>query len=212
MSDQDATIFILAGGFMKKTPDGGRAFYRAIVGERKTANVLICCFALPSDEWDSAFDDDRRSFSMFNEEVVLFFEKASPEGFIDQLSWADIVVFRGGSTQNLITSLRKIPGWETKLSGKTIVGSSAGAYMLCARYVATNAEAQLAPGLGILPALIATHYRSTFIHNGDTVASHSFWETVDALMESEAAGRIIVTLKEGEFLVLTEKDLKRPSE
>jgi hypothetical protein len=76
--------------------------------------------------------------------------------------------------------------------------------MLSSNYVVTDATPQLAQGLGLLPIVIATHYRSTFIHNGDVDKSQIFWDDVDDLMKSNANGRNVVTLKEGSFIILSE--------
>ncbi|MDR2337491.1 MAG: Type 1 glutamine amidotransferase-like domain-containing protein [Deltaproteobacteria bacterium] len=189
---------------MKKTPDNGSAFYRAIIGDRKTANVLICCFAMPFDKWQTGFEDDKRQITLFNDRVSLFFDNADLNNFIKQVAWANVIVFRGGSTKDLINRLAKVNGWQVNLSGKTIVGSSAGAYMLSSNYVVTDVTPQLAQGLGLLPIVIATHYRSTFIHNGDVDKSQIFWDDVDDLMKSNADGRNVVTLKEGSFIILSE--------
>lgn len=206
MNKAHTITYVLGGGFMKKAPDTGRAFYRTIIGVRKTANVLICCFALPRDRWELRFDDEKNQILKFNDGSTLAFQNADPDRFIEQVAWADVVVFRGGSTKNLIDRLTKVENWQTNLAGKTIVGSSAGACMLSSIYVVTDAVPQLAPGLGLLPVVIATHYRSTFIHGEDVNKSEVFWDKVDSLMETLANERDVVTLVEGAFLTLSRTD------
>lgn len=207
MSNADTITYVLGGGFMKKTPDEGYAFYRAIIGDRKTANVLICCFAMPYDQWQTGYDEDRNKILSNNKEASLSFQNANLENFVDQVAWADVIVFRGGSTYDLMDNLKKVQGWQNHLAGKTIVGSSAGAYMLSSSYVVTDTTPQLAPGLGLLSIVIATHYRSTFIHNGDTDKSHAFWDDVDNLMRTHANGREVITLREGDFITLSSTNL-----
>ncbi len=207
MSNANTTMYVLGGGFMKKTPDEGYAFYRAMLGDRKTANVLICCFAMPLDQWETGYDEDRNKILTTNNEASLSFQNANLDNFVDQVTWADVIVFRGGSTNDLIDNLKKVQGWQNDLTGKTIVGSSAGAYMLSSSYVMTDTTPQLAPGLGLLPIVIATHYRSTFIHNGDIDKSQTFWDNVDYLMRTQANGRDVIVLKEGEFITLPSANL-----
>lgn len=206
MGNENTTIYVLGGGFMKKTSDGGQAFFRAIIGNRNTANVLICCFAMPHDQWQKGYDDDKDKILSVNRGATLSFQNANLDDFLSQVSWADVIIFRGGSTNDLIDNLSKVNGWQNNLSGKTIVGSSAGAYMLASSYVVTDATPQLASGLGLLPIVIVTHYRSTFIHNGDADKSWVFWDKVDDLMNAQAEGRDVITLKEGDFTTLSRVD------
>lgn len=203
MSKADTITYILGGGFMKKASDGGQAFFRAIIGDRKTANVLICCFAMLHDQWQKGYDDVKDKILSVNQDVALSFQNANLDDFLSQVTWADVIVFRGGSTKDLIDNLIKVHGFQNDLSGKTIVGSSAGAYMLASSYVVADTTPQLASGFGLLPIVIATHYRSTFIHDGDTDKSRVFWDKVDDLMNAQADGRDVITLKEGDFITLS---------
>ena len=207
MSNADTITYILGGGFMKKASDGGQAFFRTIIGNRNTANVLICCFAMPHDQWQKGYDDDKDKILSVNRDSTLSFQNANLDNFLSQVSWADVIVFRGGSTKDLIDNLCRVHGWQNDLSGKTIVGSSAGAYMLASSYVVTDTTPQLASGLGLLPIVIATHYRSTFIHDGDSDKSRVFWDKVDDLMYAQADGRDVIALKEGDFTTLTRVNL-----
>ena len=206
MSNAKTISYVLGGGFMKKAPDGGQAFFRAIIGDRKTANVLICCFAMPHDQWQAGYDDDRNKILSVNDGALLSFQNANLDNFVDQVAWADVIVFRGGSIKDLIDRLKKVQDWQDNLIGKTIVGSSAGAYMLSSSYVVTDTTLQLAPGLGLLPIVIVTHYRSTFIHDGDIDKSQAFWDDVDSLMRVHAKGRDVIALKEGDFITLSSTD------
>jgi len=203
MINTNTTSYVLGGGFMKKAPDGGQAFFRAIIGDRKTANVLICCFAMSPDQWQKSYDDDRNNILSANDGLSLSFQNANLDDFLSQVVWADVIVFRGGSAKDLIDNIKKVQGWQNNISGKTVVGSSAGAYMLASSYVVTDKTPQLTSGLGLLPIVIATHYRSTFIHDGDVDKSQVFWNKVDDLMNTHANGRDVITLKEGEFITLS---------
>ena len=203
MNSLNVTRYILSGGFITKASDRGRAFYRAIIGDQiRNAKVLICCFALPRENWVAAFDDEKGRFQLFNGALTMHFQNADPSRFADQVAWADVIVFRGGSTKSLMDGLSDILGWQKNLSGKTVVGSSAGAHMLSSSYLVTDAGPQLATGLGLLPVVIATHYQSTFIHDGDIDKSRVFWDKVDSLLKSKAGGKDVLALKEGDFQIV----------
>ncbi|EKD44164.1 MAG: hypothetical protein ACD_71C00222G0023 [uncultured bacterium (gcode 4)] len=204
INNKHTNTYILGGGYMKNVPDKGAAFYQAIIGNRTTANVLICCFAMSPDKWQEGFETDRDLITMFNGDTTLSFKCADMDSFTDQIDWADIIIFRGGSSQELIARLNNIQDWREHISHKTVVGASAGVYMLSSYYVVTDSMPRLTEGLGLLPIVVAAHYRSTFIHDGDINKSRIFWDEVDELMESQSEGRDIIKLREGEFLLYSE--------
>lgn len=203
MKKINKTKYILGGGFMKKAVDEGQKYYRAIVeGQPQETNILICCFALSHDKWDTAFVDEKDSIQFFNDKVLINFQNADPNRFVSQVLWANVIVFRGGSTKNLMELLSNMPNWHVNLAGKTIVGSSAGACMISSNYLVTDVTPQFAEGLGLLPIVIATHYRSTFIMKDDINVSCDFWDKVDDLAQLISNGKKVILLKEGSFDVM----------
>jgi len=188
---------------MDKATDGGRAFYQAIIGDKiRNANILVCCFALPRDKWVAKFMNQKDRTQFFNDGKTLNFKNADPCQFIDQVMWANIIMFCGGSTKSLMDILSRMPHWKDNLLGKTVVGSSAGAYILSSRYLVTDSVPQLAAGLGLLPVIIVAHYRSTFIADGDMDKAQAFWNKVDDLLRSNTDTGDMITLKEGQFQVI----------
>ena len=82
--------------------------------------------------------------------------------FIEQLKQADALYVRGGSTPRLLGTLKKYPALEENLNGKTVAGSSAGAYAI-GRYSSFHDDesgGQIREGLGLLPLRVVCHYES----------------------------------------------------
>jgi len=79
------------------------------------------------------------------------------------------------------------------LEGKTVAGSSAGAYAL-ARFGASHDEAEVREGLGLVPIRIVCHYESTELPpNAESVS----------LLKNTAPELELVFLKDFEWKVLS---------
>jgi peptidase E len=89
----------------------------------------------------------------------LNFKIATQEDFLEQLKESDAVLFNGGSTSKLLRILREYPDLNTLVAGKTVAGSSAGAYML-ATLGASHSEEVVREGLGFVPLRVVCHYES----------------------------------------------------
>jgi len=66
---------------------------------------------------------------------------------------------RGGSTAKLLSDLEKTPNLKDLLEGKTIAGSSAGAYAIC-KYSLSNESGEFRDGLGFLNMKCYCHHRN----------------------------------------------------
>jgi len=69
---------------------------------------------------------------------------------------------RGGSTPKLLGVLRKYESLKENLQGKTVAGSSAGAYAI-GKYSAFHDDesgGKVREGLGLLPVRVVCHYQS----------------------------------------------------
>lgn len=67
--------------------------------------------------------------------------------------------FHGGSTNKLLETLRTYPDLKPLLEGKTIAGSSAGAYAI-AQFGASHSEDAVREGLGLAPLRVICHDES----------------------------------------------------
>lgn len=120
--------------------------------------VLLVYFASRSENNDDRIQYDIqkcKEFATTNLNIVV----ATPEAFMDQLTIADAVYLRGGSTEKLLEALRRYPNLKEKMVGKTIAGSSAGAYAL-STYFSSHYEDVAQAGLGIAPVRVVTHFGS----------------------------------------------------
>lgn len=153
------TKYILHGGYTQEDNAENIKFYtECFTDTPKQAQILVVLFAKEdniSEEYYQNFCDILQKFT--NENVQ--FKKADEETFISQARQADIIFFQGGNTNMLLEKLRKYSDLPDTFEGKTIVGSSAGAYAL-STLGASHHEAHTREGLGILPLRVVCHYES----------------------------------------------------
>lgn len=155
------TKYILHGGFTSPKNEWNRTFFEEIARDVPDGGtILLCYFASIEDDnserakQDSAMLEGQSHGKKFN------FLTTTKEGFPAQIEQANAVYFRGGSTEKLLEALRTYPDLKTLLEGKTVAGSSAGAYMLSA-YCAAHSTSEARQGLGILPLRVICHDGST---------------------------------------------------
>ncbi len=101
---------------------------------------------------------------------------------------------RGGETEKLLFELKKHPEFKDAIKGKTIAGSSAGAYAVSRYYHSAN-RGGIHEGLGILPVRMICHYQS------DTL---KFTDDPIALMKEYPDELPLVVLKDFEFQVFNQ--------
>jgi hypothetical protein len=86
---------------------------------------------------------------------------ASREGFLEELERADTVFLNGGVPMRLMDALHSYPDIKKKLQGKTLAGSSSGAYALSTFYYSTSPLPGMYEGFGIAPVRLICHYETT---------------------------------------------------
>jgi len=153
------TKFIFHGGGLSNNTHSNDSFYKELVKEvPENGIVLLVYFASRSEnDEDRIYHDIQRckEFASVNVEVLV----ATQEEFIHQVATASAIYLRGGSTEKLLTALNKYPDLKEKFNGKTIAGSSAGAYAL-STYFSSHYEDIAQEGLSIAPVRVVTHYES----------------------------------------------------
>lgn len=190
-----AVKYILVGGFARKAPDGGRAFCEeCVAGFLEPVKILVCAFAREPERWNETLAKDTLFFKNNIPNVQCNFALATPENFLEQIAWADCIYFRGGQMPLLKKVLSTIPGWQTKLAGKTVVGASVGADLLAAYNYDVDALTTDS-GCGLINAKTITHYQS------DYHAPLIDWDKALAELKSFGKDLPIITLREGEFVV-----------
>lgn len=156
------TKYILHGGFTRKDNESNRAFFSELVRDfPEGGTVLLVYFASePGDDFNLRFNNHKLQITSQAQGKSLHFVLANEEDFITQLQDADAVYFNGGHTPKLLAVLEKYPDLKVLLVGKTVAGSSAGAYALATCGTAHSGE-RVRKGLGLLPLRLVCHYESS---------------------------------------------------
>jgi peptidase E len=190
------TKFILVGGYPHKAPDGGKAFSEELVkGFNQPVRVLDCLFARPRDNWEKAFNQDKDFYTKHLPNIKFIITLADPDKFIEQIENSDAIYIRGGDTRLLMSVLQKTGDWVSKLKGKTLAGSSAGADLI-AKYFYDLDYLEFGKGLGLLPVKTLVHYGS------DYNAPNINWESVYKNLKAYKEDLEILKLPEGGFEVI----------
>lgn len=190
------TKFILLGGYPQKAADKGKSFYEELIeGFDEPVKILLCMFARPEDAWQKTFEGDQVILDQNLPVKKLDLKMASPDEFLEQVKWANVIYFRGGITENLLEELNKQTGWEKLIQGKTVAGTSAGANILGKYYSALDTPS-VKKGLGLLPVKVIVHYKS------DYNAPNIDWDESYQLLQSTGEELPILALGEGQFEVI----------
>tara|TARA_B100000508_G_C11446200_1_gene271478 strand:+ start:717 stop:1328 length:612 start_codon:yes stop_codon:yes gene_type:complete len=197
------TTYILAGGYMSKAPDGGKSFYQSIVGGLNGAVVLLCPFAEEEANWEKACKSYEEKLASANPGVLFTFLRAKPERMVEQIADAHVIIYLGGQSDRLMETLCKIDGWlEADLADKTVVGTSAGAYMLSTDYVKTSDKPEMLHGTSHVACAVVAHYRKPKVIWGVEDPRTDYWNAVDDMLDrSEKSSWPVYRLHEGTFVI-----------
>jgi len=192
------TKYILAGGYIHKAPDGGRAFFEELVRgfeDKRPIKILNCLFAIDEGSWKMKLKENREAFSKYigNFELIL----ADPEKFAEQVKSADVIFLQGGYTKPLVDNLRENSDWIKYLDGKTVAGTSAGGDAI-AKYYSVLKTSRVGDGLGLLPIKFIPHWKSNY--SDDEVRDIDWGAELNKMREYKE-DLPIHTLAEGEFKV-----------
>lgn len=157
------TTYILHGGFTRKDNESNRTFYEEIMRHVPDGGtVLLVYFASHDRDISGKSEEDIRSMKEQSHGKDFQAIIATREGVAEQIAKADAVYLRGGDTQKLIDALRPVSDLAGLLEGKTVAGSSAGAYAIAcySPYHADEPGGKIREGLGLLPLRVACHYES----------------------------------------------------
>ena len=128
---------------------------------------MLVYFAKEADRVEKNRLEDVEQFNKNKGDKTLSFEVATEENFIEQVQNADIVYLHGGATIKLLDTLKQFSDLSAFFSGKTIVGDSAGANVLCAAfYSLKNGPGE---GFGLLLFKIICHYVEESKHKLDDI-------------------------------------------
>ncbi|HVY54534.1 MAG TPA: Type 1 glutamine amidotransferase-like domain-containing protein [Thermodesulfobacteriota bacterium] len=158
------TKYILHGGYTSADNDLNRTFYEEIARDVPDGGMILLCYFASRDADNSGrFREDSERILEQSHGKNFTFLLADEKEFMDQLKESNALYMRGGSTPKLLGTLSKFPSFKENLGGKTIVGSSAGAYAI-GRYSAFHDDesgGKVREGLGLLPLRVICHYQSS---------------------------------------------------
>lgn len=186
--------FILHGGNVSKKCDENDQFFQAFTNIEKDEITILCIYwAREKKKWKKVFERDSKLIKKFagKKKLHLLLINDAKE-FDKEIKKADVVYFGGGEVEPLKKEVTKIKKIREKLEDKIVVGSSAGAFLLCQYYVNSldsQNQSEAFEGLSFLPLGILCHY--------DVEEKQD--EKI-ALLEKANPSLHIITLDEGEFV------------
>jgi len=198
--NEDMTKYILAGGYVHKALDGGKAFCEELVKDikNKPVKILDCMFARDLDRWQEGFENDKVFFNKFLDNFEL--ELADLDKFTEQVKNSDVIYLQGGYTRKIMELLSKDLSWIKQLDGKVLAGTSAGADAIAKYYVVLSTK-RVGDGLGLLPVKFIPHWDSDCL---DDEAQDIKWkDELDKIKEYKEE-LPIYTLRDGEFKVFNQ--------
>ncbi|MBY0537926.1 Type 1 glutamine amidotransferase-like domain-containing protein [Patescibacteria group bacterium] len=157
------TKYILHGGYTSADNKLNHTFYQEIARDVPDhGKILLCYFASKDDDNSGRFVEDSKRIKQQSHGKQFNFIEAEENSFIDQLKLSDALYLRGGSTPKLLSVLGQYVNFKELLGGKTVAGSSAGAYVI-GKYSAFHDDesgGKVRQGLGLLPLKVVCHYES----------------------------------------------------
>jgi len=154
------TKFILHGGYPNEENELNNSYFAEMV--KSTPNngtILIVYFASKRGSVEEKYKRDSARLQSFAKNKTINIAKATERKFIAEVKSADVIYLYPGDTQKLKTTLENYPNFKETIKGKTVSGSSAGAYVL-AKYYFTNSLNTVIGGFGCVPIRIVCHYKS----------------------------------------------------
>lgn len=157
------TKYILHGGFTRTDNEMNRAFFEEITRDiQDGGTILLCNFASKDKDNSYRIKEDGERIQQQSHGKNFKFLLANEKDFIKQLKQSNALYIRGGSTPKLLAILKQFSDFKENLNGKTIVGSSAGAYAIGSYSAFHDDESGggVREGLGLLPFRVVCHYES----------------------------------------------------
>ncbi|MEX0918144.1 MAG: Type 1 glutamine amidotransferase-like domain-containing protein [Candidatus Paceibacterota bacterium] len=154
------TKYILHGGYTRYDNELNRSFFQELTKDVPNGGtVLIVLFATEEEKMEEYFGNFREKFDEHAGGKNIHYVQATKKDFLKQIKSADAIYIQGGDTEKLKRTLNEYSEFAYLIQGKTVAGSSAGAYVLSTYYY-TNSQNKVLEGLGILPVRTVCHYQS----------------------------------------------------
>lgn len=195
------TKYILNSGNFREDRNLAQIFFEEITkGLGGTPHNLICCFALPREDWEAKFTKDTTEFpGFFPANISYTFELAFPDRFPEQIKRSDVIFLHGGDDHLVQYWLKKFDLPEL-LDDKVVVTSSASSHALSQSFWTCDWRMCM-NGLGILPIKFLAHYKSSYGHNDPRGPIN--WEQAQEELKTYGDDQLpIHALEEGHFVVI----------
>ncbi len=193
---------ILGGGYLNKAADGGNRWVETLLARTdKEARIAFCLFSRDEHEWVHVLQQQQTIIKQFAGKTRLEFQTMTPSTISKVSEWANVIYITGGDFPARLKSVLQSHGGILELwDDKTICGSSAGANVMCKRYMHLQNK-QVEEGLGWVNARLIPHWRAPD-WPGWTDADWSW--AVEQLVD-KAGGSPLLCLPEGDFLEIKVK-------
>lgn len=158
--------YILHGGATGVDNEHNKAFYQEWVkdfDEGFTPTILLVYFSREDNEYQFLESSERERFAKAtnNRQVDFVIANSDMNTFKDQVSDADVVYFRGGSTEKLMEALLSVQDELLGMfAGKVVAGSSAGVMFLSHYTCSDRADWQKC--FGLLPINSYVHWSEEY--------------------------------------------------
>lgn len=192
------TKYILAGGCDRLYPDYGSRLAEVILREVEKPTILSCMFSQEPDRRAQKHEHfDEWFVKYFGSQIKILHEDES--SFFQQLNEADVVYLHGGTTRTLLENLPNFKRFKEAVSGKIVIGSSAGANYLSSVCYSPSIN-QTMEGTGIVDVGVVVHYGIEQFD--DTKYSYEQWQNAAREVEMKAKDRPTLLLPEGTFAII----------
>ncbi len=155
------TKIILHGGNSSKKSDANEKFFQEVINsvEQNVVKILCIYFARPEHRWEDSYAEDQSIFFHLEttKDVETKMATYDLEDLVEYIRAADVIYINGGMRGHLKETIQKLGTFSELISGKVVVGISAGANILSKYYYSTVAD-DIREGVGLLPIKLLTHY------------------------------------------------------
>ncbi|MCA9360397.1 Type 1 glutamine amidotransferase-like domain-containing protein [Candidatus Nomurabacteria bacterium] len=150
------TKFILHGGYTRQNSD---SFFQELINDTPNMGKILSVYFACEIDAEIKFLEEVEKIKRLSDGREIYIDMANESNFVEQLKESDVVYIRGGNTELLKSKLAKYSEFSELIKGKTVAGSSAGAYVLSKYYYANSLD-EVREGLGLVPVRVVCHYES----------------------------------------------------
>lgn len=152
------TRYLLHGGHTRIPNELNSKFFKELQRDVPDGgSVLLVYQAHQPEKFQEIYNKQVEVLKENSGGKTLHYAIATKQDFLEQVRHASAIYMHGGDTHLLLDFLKQFPEFPQLIKGKTVGGSSAGAYVL-ATWAFNNDTQELIEGLGVLPIKIHAHH------------------------------------------------------